>query len=475
MNKISQTIIVKVDHIIYRNDTFYILTTSAGKLKGNILDCGDEDIVGMEYKFIGTWQTSKYGDVFSFEYAEMQCDQLFFFLSKIVKNVGPNLAKVLIDTFGDKLELVIATTPRELLSIKGIGEAKLKNILKSWEKYGYLMQLSKFIGSYGLSPALITKIYNKFGDQAIGLIADNPYILSEISGVGFAQADVIALKMGIPEKSTLRINAACLNVLVSEANQNGHSLIQLTGCISKVKELLQLDMSTEDVTAAIADNDRLQFAEVNSSKVVGFKTYFEYEKIIYNYLIKNADQIVDIISKADVNGFIKEYEQESGLSLSDQQKWAVFHACTRKQFALSGYAGTGKSSTARLIMNILANLYGNDAIVGCAFSGIAARRLNTVTGFPAFTIHSLLGFQAGHFTMNEENKLREKVIVLDEAGMVNSYMFASLLKAIRDDAILIMIGDDAQLPPIGAGNVFSDYYPQKIQLHKQAESSLQAK
>lgn len=95
-------------------------------------------------------------------------------------------------------------------------------------------------------------------------------------------------------------------------------------------------------------------------------------------------------------------------------------------------------------------------------SGIAARRLEDVTGFPSFTIHSLLGFDGTDFIYNKFNKLDYSVIIVDEAGMVNSELFYSLITATPDNAIFIMVGDDAQLPPIGSGNVFSDIIKNNI-------------
>jgi exodeoxyribonuclease V alpha subunit len=122
-------------------------------------------------------------------------------------------------------------------------------------------------------------------------------------------------------------------------------------------------------------------------------------------------------------------------------------------------------------MDFYAQKFGKDAIVACALSGNASNRIKTVTGYQAFTIHSLLGWNGKYFEYNEENKLPFKLIVLDEASMVDLFLFYSLFKAIDfTKTKLFIIGDNAQLPPVGLGEVFNDilqnYEVEKIILDK---------
>ncbi|MEM3265390.1 MAG: AAA family ATPase, partial [Thermoplasmata archaeon] len=77
-------------------------------------------------------------------------------------------------------------------------------------------------------------------------------------------------------------------------------------------------------------------------------------------------------------------------------------------------------------------------------------------GYKASTIHSLLKFKGDGFEYNKDNKLPYKVILVDESSMINLSLFYSFLKALDNNTIIILVGDDAQLPPIGEGNVFSD-------------------
>ena len=115
-----------------------------------------------------------------------------------------------------------------------------------------------------------------------------------------------------------------------------------------------------------------------------------------------------------------------------------------------GYAGTGKSTTSKAILDLLNIRYENKEIMTCALSGIASQRIADTTGYESATIQSLL------VKFEDRDHFPFSVVLIDEASMINSSLFARLVRKISNKAILIVVGDDAQLPPIGAGNVLSD-------------------
>lgn len=86
----------------------------------------------------------------------------------------------------------------------------------------------------------------------------------------------------------------------------------------------------------------------------------------------------------------------------------------------------------------------------CALSGIASQRIAETTGFESATIQSLL------VRFEERDTMPYSVLLVDEASMINSSLFARLLAKCGRDAVIILVGDDAQLPPIGAGDLLGD-------------------
>src|SRR5690606_12102099 len=87
-------------------------------------------------------------------------------------------------------------------------------------------------------------------------------------------------------------------------------------------------------------------------------------------------------------------------------------------------------------------------------TGRAAKVLSEATGHEASTIHRLLEFVPGlGFGYNEDNPIDADLFIFDEMSMVDLPLMRHLLRAIPDHATVVLVGDDAQIPSVGAGNV----------------------
>ena len=173
---------------------------------------------------------------------------------------------------------------------------------------------------------------------------------------------------------------------------------------------------------------------------------YDAEKFLYDTFKARA--------KLDSGGFVKDLDEflsKSDLKLGEQQKEAVAKINSGASILfLVGYAGTGKSTTSKTILNLLNTRYDSKEIITCALSGIASQRISDTTGYESATIQSLL------VKHEKSDAMPYSVVLIDEASMINSSLFARFLSKVSKKAILIIVGDDAQLPPIGAGNVLSD-------------------
>jgi len=443
--------------VLYKNEeNNYIIAVLENnqKICGNYYDTEIEKIVGEEVLLKGNWTThKKYGVQFEFETLELKEAEMFFFLTKIVKGIGKKFAQELLEKYTeDELVEILNEKPGELLQFKGIKEKKLEKIVASWQKFKHLRELGKFLSKFGVTSNLINKIYSHFSevDNLIEKIKNNPYILINIKGIGFKRADEIAKALGIDPKSDFRISA-CVNFTLREfCDNNGNSSIDKSHLYKLLNENLHFQneeiLYEEVVSKMLVEEEVFQ---TNEHRISPSMLYFAERRVLEFFQRREDEKNKKIIASFD--DYVQKKEKTLGFVLSSEQKKAVeFINDGHKTLFLIGYAGTGKSTSSRAVLELLEEIVAYDDIITIALSGIASQRISDTTGYNSSTIQSL-------FVKHEDKEFfPHKVILLDEASMVNSVMFYNLTKKIHDDTIFIIVGDDGQLPAIGAGNILAD-------------------
>ena len=154
----------------------------------------------------------------------------------------------------------------------------------------------------------------------------------------------------------------------------------------------------------------------------------------------------------------KQNQQVDKISLTSEQSAAVEMVQQNQVVLLTGGPGTGKTTTIRAILH-----WAKEAklrVLLAAPSGKAAKRMSEATGYSASTIHKLLvgTFVNGefYFKYNQNNPLETDLIIIDETSMIDNSLMANLLQAIKPGTKLLLVGDQDQLPSVGAGAVFRD-------------------
>ncbi len=466
-----------VKRIIFSGDNFVIAC-----LNDDTIICGNcsldaKSLVGEEVSISGKWvRHQKYGKQFEFYELNISQNEMVFFLNKIVKGISKANANILIDTYGDKLaDILDKPNPKELLKLKGIKEKKLLMIKKSWDEHKHLKEIGSFLAKFGVSKFLISKIY-EFISQAnlkIDDIKQNPYVLMNIRGVAFKKADEIALAIGIEEFSDFRIKA-CMNYVLKYISENeGSSSVSKNLLYAKLDEELKCEKNSKDsiyeqsLIKAIANSEIYE----TSYERYALAMYYNCESRILEFFKHRSSKISGSKIVNDIEKYIQNKEKQLGFLLDEDQKKAVRLINDGVNvLLLIGYAGTGKSTSSKALLDLLHEKFDYDDICVIALSGIASQRINETTGYRAFTIQSLL-------IANEQSETFDyKVILLDEASMVNSVMFHQIISKLSDDCVFIIVGDDGQLPAIGAGDVLRDCIKHDLApmckletLHRQSE------
>ncbi|MFH0925930.1 MAG: AAA family ATPase [bacterium] len=466
-----QQILGTIKNIVYQNkeNGYTVIRTTKNETLCGMLSEPGVNLTDAEFIAKGDWQRhKKFGNQFLFEEFKVNESDLFYFLSRIVKGVGKKLSKTLIDQYGEKgLEDTLDNNPTELIKIKGIKEKKLKKITANWNKFKDLKNLAEALVPYGASQILVNKTYRHFKeDKAIvEKIKENPYLITEVKGIGFKTADRISRDMGIAPHSHYRIRACIDFLLLNYTATQGNSCIKETVLYELLDEEIAFADSNENKNSITVEQFKEVLTEMEKERDIQI---LPEEKITSTYLYHAEKSIFEIAKNKgslrtsqillNIEGYIVSKEKEMGILFSKEQKAAIKVINEGYQFfILCGYAGTGKSVISKAILDLVSKVHHKELIMCCALSGIASDRIRKTSGYQAATLQGLLVKAE-----KEGGTLPYKVILIDESSMVNSEVFYRIFKAFYKDTVFILVGDPAQLPPIGAGDPFHDLIKKKV-------------
>ncbi len=446
-----QTLIGQLDKIIYENDGFFIGVLKSGeKISGEYHESDVKHLKGAAVTLKGHYvDHKKHGTSFVFETLSVNQNELFFFLNRVVKGFPKKTTADLIEKFGEQgLIDILDNDIERLMEFHGIKKKRLEKIQQRWKQFRSLRELGGFLSPYGVTPALLSLIAGAMKEvkDPVERIKKNPYVLTSINGIGFKRADELALKMGIDALAEIRIGSAMDFALNDYCERQGNSCVEKMILFDQLGQMLELHGKNALYEQVLQERVSESTIRPLSAARYAPERLYEAEKMLYDTFKRRAKQKNEMITN-DLDTFLA----QSDLKLGDQQREAVEMINTGYTLlCLVGYAGTGKSTTSRTILDLLSSRYDEKEIMTCALSGIASQRIADTTGYASATIQSLL------VKYEEHDSMPFKVMLIDEASMINSMLFARLFSKIDRFCVVILVGDDAQLPPIGAGNVLSD-------------------
>jgi len=476
-----ETIKGKISRVIFCNEEtgYKVLKVNTVDGSSSIVtgEFGPEIIPGSVADFHGDFRTTKHGYQFktktytvNFDAGEMASIKLF--IDTIAPNIGPERSNLIVSYFGKDTIDILDKEPHRLSEITGIGE-KLSSVIagawvenrEKWKEERQQYSLRAFLNSLGIKERRVKRVLSHFGGglYAEEKIRENPYVLCDIEGFGFTTADHIAKQVGLPDDSELRFRAFVVYACEVICPSFGHLYLERQNVLGYTKQyctdnatvFLGRDVTEEDL------DETLKFLS-NEKKIVVEGTTI-YSKSCYDFEKKSAIRLSSIMSKEsdlillthdDVKKHIEVFEKENRVTLSDRQKDALYDFVDKKVFVITGSPGTGKTTILRAIVGLIKKLQLNMTCM--TPTGISAKKLATTVGYDAYTIHRRLGFRGGYWTHNESNPFETDVIIIDEASMIDQEVMYRMLCALKDRVHIIFVGDDNQLPSVGAGNVLRE-------------------
>lgn len=413
----------------------------------------------------GAWMThAQHGRQFKIE----QCSRLLptsaeaiyeYLAGGTVRGIGPATAALIVDRFGDKALDVLEMQPEKLAEIKGISSSKAKDISAGFKKQAGVRRLTEFLCSYGIQPVFALRMFKFYGNSAIEVVHENPYILaSSHIGASFAEADSLALALGLDGDSLNRVCAAVVFELVHNSG-NGHCFIPRGKLTMATSQLIGVAHElVEDAVDKLAETGEIVCCTVAGLDACYLAPLYEAETYTANRIKSMCRAKAE--RKVDITSIVLRLEAANDIEYAPMQREAIALAAQNRMLVITGGPGTGKTTILKAVLALYDEFELETYLA--APTGRAAKRMSELCGTEASTIHRMLGAKMSEdgetvvFGKDEEDKLACDALIIDECSMVDITLMHAILKALKPDCRILLVGDADQLPSVGPGNVFSD-------------------
>ncbi len=455
-----------IEKITYQNSqngyTVAVVKSGTEKITavGNLPFLAEGDCVVLEGSYIIHQSYGRQFSVASFERAAPKTTAaiLRYLSSGVIKGIGPSTATKIVERFGEESLDILQNHPEELALINGISKQKAIALSEEYNKQYGVRDIMMLLSPYDVSTERCISIFKALGSDAVFLIKENPYILcgAEIE-LPFEKAEQIAYDFNISPDSECRLFAG-IEYILHRNLANGHTCLPREKLVSVAVKLLESDEPRIDsVCDRMAEQLILTSFKKGGVPFLALPEYYNAEEYISARLTAVKEHIGSSMVVDELE--IDYVENKLKIKFEKLQREAIKQAFENGVLLLTGGPGTGKTTTLNAIIELFER---RDAVIELAApTGRAAKRMTELTGREAKTLHRLLEVEWGkgdkqQFCRNEKNQLECDVIIVDEASMIDSLLFYNLLRALRLNCRIILVGDADQLPSVSAGNILGD-------------------
>jgi exodeoxyribonuclease V alpha subunit len=368
-------------------------------------------------------------------------DALISYLVR-TKHIGPKRAGRMIDRYGthDLLDAV-DRDPHAAFAAAGLRGRAVTEAIGSWERMRVTRRLHLMLAPHGLA-YLVGRIHEAFGDSAHRVVAEHPYELTSVFGVGFLLADRIARGLGAAEGPE-RARAGTLHVL-TEAERSGSTCLPLDSLLTSLHDLLRTEEPDEAFIDGLVRRGDLSRED-----------RWIYRRVTAELEAELAERVRELIASEPAAGLRVPGIDPAETELTPEQQTGVLGAFAHRLSLITGGPGTGKTASIKTIASLAAAQRAHVMLV--APTGRAAIRMHESTGVRATTVHSALGWIPGEGpTHDGDDPLEADLVIVDETSMANLELLVTLLRAVGPSTHLVLVGDADQLAPVGAGKPFAE-------------------
>jgi len=468
------------------NDIDSLLNDKTITFTGYFSNINLEDNLVLNGKFV---VHSKYGEQFAVDsYEVIMPDNengiVTFLSSDLFKGIGENKAQKIYDYLGDDTINIIINEPERLLEIKGITKKNIDVIYNTLIEYEDSVEIIVKLNEIGFNSKDSNALYHKYKNKVLQMIDDDIYqIINEDTNFTFRKIDAIALKLNYPNNDNRRIKSGILYVINEVVNTIGDTYLSSDEIYNYLNRALLIMVDTNQFNDCLTDL-------IREEKVVHIDGRF-YLKKMYDAENNIAKRLVYLNNKKDndyknLDKVLDKTSQKHNILYNEEQMLAIKNSFIKNFLIITGGPGTGKTTIIKSIVDVYQDLNKisreqliNDVIL-LAPTGRASKRMMESVNLPSSTIHRFLKWnkETNKFAVNEYSKSNAKLVIIDEASMIDTYLLDSLLKGLRYDTKIILVGDYNQLPSVGSGQVLKDLIESDMfsviklnKLYRQAENS----
>ncbi|MBI2842687.1 MAG: AAA family ATPase [Armatimonadetes bacterium] len=431
---------------------------------GNVVVQENQPLV-LHGKFV---RHPKYG--FQFEVTSMEFDRqmdargLANYLANNpdIKGIGPAKARIIAERFGSEFEQHLIDEPEKIADAAKVPISLIESLRDHWLETSSVNQAMTALAAYGLTHHQVTRLVKKLGNNAVGIIERDPYVIvGEIDGFGFKRIDKIARQVGIAKDEPSRVRAGIV-FCVDDALDQGDCWVEYEDLLDRANELLVMDCldSREQIEKHLdnlIDEKSLTCYPADCRFLVAKPFIRSTEEDLARVFAGGVKPSPCLGDKSDLQTEVKRVAPR----LNPKQLDAAVSAAAHSISLISGGAGSGKTFTVAAMTRLCDE---HDLrVVLCAPTGKAAKRMEEATGREASTIHRLLGFNGKTYARDSENPISADMLIVDEVSMVDVVLAWHLFQAIDlDRTAVVLVGDHNQLPPVGPGNILRDLIESRV-------------
>ncbi|MFI3284766.1 MAG: ATP-dependent RecD-like DNA helicase [Erysipelotrichaceae bacterium] len=427
-------------------------------VKGNIPLIEDEDLL---YECSGNYvEHPKYGMQFDVQYVKIVLPSEEESIVKYLKSshfsgIGEKTAQQIVDALGVDCLNVIKENKEVLYQLSFLNNKKIQAIIEGIEQYDTSLEESMaFFTRLGLTYRQIMKIDVIYKENAIKQLSENPYALVyDVAGIGYKIAHKLASQMKFEDCFHYREEAFLVSLVLSSCVSSGDTYVEYDS-------LYQLYSKSEDQQYF---NDVLKQACLNHYLIqdedkIYHQTQYQAEVGIARYLNEFPNESLPLIEQVEIEKNIDDLQQKHAIQYDELQKDAMFSFMNEHLMILTGGPGTGKTTVVKALIELFKYFYPNHVLACIAPTGRASKRLKELCECDAYTIHSLLTYdlESNTFGKNIDNPIVYDALIIDEASMIDNWLFYNLLLASQNVKKICIIGDEDQLPSVGPGQLLKD-------------------